>query len=60
MKGYETISHAAVDFGQGETGAVTHTIDERINHQISINPLVLDPDLSEQCCLLTFELRQHP
>lgn len=32
MKGYETISHAAVDFGQGEAGAVTHTIDERINH----------------------------
>lgn len=32
MKRNETISHATVDFGQGETGALTHTIDERINH----------------------------
>lgn len=31
MKGYETISRAAVDFGQREAGAATHTIDERIN-----------------------------
>lgn len=31
MKGYETISRAAVDFGQREAAAATHTIDERIN-----------------------------
>lgn len=31
MKGYETISRAAVDFGQREAGAATHTIDEGIN-----------------------------
>lgn len=31
MKGYEAISRAAVDFGQAETGALTHKIDERLN-----------------------------